>query len=353
MTYDALLLLSFGGPEKPEDVRPFLENVTRGRGIPPERLDQVGEHYYKLGGRSPINEQNLQIIRNIEAELAAQGKDLPVYFGNRNWHPMVEDTVAQMSRDGIRNALVIATSAWAGYSGCRQYHEDVNRALKHLKAEGLAPVRLTKLRGFHDHPLFVGEFAEAVQAARASLPAELQADARLVFTAHSVPNAADAASGPAAEGGNLYSRQVAEAAKLVAAAAQEADFDLVWQSRSGPPHIPWLEPDVVDHVEALAQEGTSAVIICPVGFITDHIEVIWDLDTELVDEVQPLGVTVTRAATPGLSDSFAKMIVELIDEVVADAPARRLGSEPQFGSGVDGQFCGVDCCTPVKRPIRS
>ncbi|WP_018024019.1 ferrochelatase [Corynebacterium ulceribovis] len=349
MTYDALLLLSFGGPEKSEDIRPFLENVTRGRGIPPERLDEVGEHYYKLGGRSPINDQNREIIRNVEQELVARGLELPVYFGNRNWHPMLEDTVAQMSRDGVRNALVFATSAWGGYSGCRQYHEDVLRGLTHLQESGLPPVQLQKLRGFHDHPLLVTEFAAAVTAARQSLPDELQAEARLVFTAHSVPNSADDASGPAELGGNLYSRQVHETAALVAAAANTAEFDVVWQSRSGSPHIPWLEPDIVDHVQDLASQGTKAVIVCPIGFITDHIEVVWDLDTELVEEVAPLGVTVARAATPGLTASFAKMIVELIDEQTEGAPARRLGQAPQFGAGVNGALCGTDCCVPARR----
>ena len=198
-TFDAILVLSFGGPEREEDVRPFLENVTRGRGIPPERLDEVGEHYHHFGGRSPLNELNREIIANLEKKLADESIDLPVYFGNRNWHPMVEDTVEQMSRDGVTRALVFATSAWAGYSGCRQYHEDIARAQEHLDAVAeLNSIEMEKLRGFHDHPLFIGEFARAVEESRAKLPADRRDGARLVFTAHSIPNSADDASGPLA-----------------------------------------------------------------------------------------------------------------------------------------------------------
>lgn len=217
MQFDALLVLSFGGPEKkPEDVRPFLENVTRGRGVPPERLDAVVEHYMHFGGVSPINALNRDLIERVEGELAAAGVDLPVYFGNRNWHPMVEDTVTKMREDGVRNAAVFATSAWGGYSGCRQYHEDIARA---REAVGDGAPTLTKLRQYYDHPLVVGAFADGVRAARAELPEATRDTARLVFTAHSVPSAADRNAGPPAEGGNLYSRQVAEAAKLVAEAS--------------------------------------------------------------------------------------------------------------------------------------
>lgn len=348
--FDAILLLSFGGPEKKEDVRPFLENVTRGRGIPPERLDQVGEHYYAFGGRSPLNDLNREIIANLERTLADAGIGLPVYFGNRNWHPMVEDTVEKMAADGVRSALVFATSAWAGYSGCRQYHEDIARARRHLEEKGIEPFMMEKLRGFHDHPLFIGEFARAVREAFDRLPEERRDRARLVFTAHSIPDAADENSGPVADGGFLYSRQVHEAAGLVAAQVGANDFDVVWQSRSGPPHVPWLEPDIVDHIEDIFARGVDAAVVCPIGFVSDHIEVAWDLDTELQDEMDAHDIVIERAATPGPSQAFSDMIVELVRERTDGVPARRLGSETLLGRACDGRTCAVDCCVPVRRP---
>ncbi|MET1072389.1 MAG: ferrochelatase, partial [Umezawaea sp.] len=266
MSYDALLWLSFGGPEGPADVRPFLENVTRGRGVPPERLDEVEAHYQHFGGVSPINALNLAAIEAVRAT----GFDLPIHFGNRNWHPMVEATLAEMKAAGVRRALVFPTSAYGGYSACRQYDEDVLRA---RAAVPDAP-ELVKLRQFFDHPLFIEAFADAVRVAARELPT----DYRLVFTAHSVPVSADLAAGPPSEGGNRYSRQVAEASRLVAAAVGREEYDVVWQSRSGPPRIPWLEPDVVDHVEALHKDGVTGVLVCPIGFVSDHLEVVWDLD---------------------------------------------------------------------------
>ncbi|QNG18856.1 ferrochelatase [Rhodococcus triatomae] len=345
---DALLVLSFGGPERPEDVRPFLENVTRGRGIPPERLDAVVEHYLHFGGISPINALNRDIITRLEADLAAAGLDLPVYFGNRNWHPMVEATVERMREDGVRDALVFATSAWGGYSGCRQYHEDIARA---REAVGATAPHLRKLRQYYDHPLLVSAFAESVRAAAAALPNETRGGARLVFTAHSVPEAADVNAGPAAEGGRLYSRQVAEAARLVAAEAGYDDYDLVWQSRSGPPQVPWLEPDVVDHIDALAARSVPAVIVCPVGFVSDHLEVVWDLDTEAEQAARRHGIGFARAATPGTDPRFTRMILELIAERREGAPARRLGTEPLLGVGLDGSACADRCCLAVGRPV--
>ncbi|MGC0364061.1 ferrochelatase [Rhodococcus sp. 27YEA15] len=347
--FDALLVLSFGGPEKPDDVRPFLENVTRGRGVPPERLDAVVEHYMHFGGVSPINALNRELIGRVEDELVASGLDLPVYFGNRNWHPMVEDTVAQMRADGIRNAAVFATSAWGGYSGCRQYHEDIARARESVGAG--APV-LTKLRQYFDHPLVVGAFADAVRAARAELPATTREQARLVFTAHSVPSAADRNAGPPAEGGHLYSRQVAEAAKLVAAEAGVDDFDLVWQSRSGPPQVPWLDPDICDHLDVLSGKGVRAVIVCPVGFVSDHLEVVWDLDTEAKDKADELGMDFVRAGTPGRDRRFARLVPALIQERLAGQAPVRLGVEPLLGSTENGVRCAVDCCAAVTRPTR-
>lgn len=344
--FDALLVLSFGGPEEPADVRPFLENVTRGRGVPADRLDAVVEHYMHFGGVSPINALNRDIITAVEAELATAGIELPVYFGNRNWHPMVEATVSTMRDDGIRNAAVFATSAWGGYSGCRQYHEDIVRA---RSAVGEGAPNLTKLRQYYDHPLVIDAFADGVRAARAELPEATRRDARVVFTAHSIPVAADRNAGPPAAGGSLYSRQVSEAARLVAAASDIDDFDLVWQSRSGPPQVPWLEPDICDHLDVLSGKNVRAVIVCPVGFVSDHLEVVWDLDTEARDKAAELGIDFARAATPGTDRRFAQLVPALIRESDRQDQPLRLGVEPLLGSTTNGISCVVDCCASARR----
>ncbi|WP_280312072.1 ferrochelatase [Nocardia abscessus] len=346
-TADALLLLSFGGPERPEDVMPFLENVTRGRGVPRERLEAVAEHYLHFGGVSPINALNRDIIAAVEAELAAAGLELPVYFGNRNWHPMVEDTVARMAADGVGSALVFPTSAWGGYSGCLQYHEDIARA---RAASGAGAPELLKLRQYFDHPLLIEAFADAIRAARDQLAAEQRAEARLVFTAHSIPVSADAAAGPPADGGRLYSRQVADAARLCAAATGFTDYDVVWQSRSGPPQVPWLEPDIVDHLDGLAAKGVQAVVVCPVGFVSDHLEVIWDLDNEAAQKAAELGMGFVRAATPGTDPRFANLVVELVCEQVRGIEPRRLGEVAGYGCTPDGAPCAVGCCAVPRRP---
>lgn len=345
LPYDALLFLSFGAPDGPDDVLPFLENVTRGRGIPRERLVEVGAHYAHFGGRSPLNDLNRAMIAAIRDVLAERGHHIPVYFGNRNWHPLVEDTVAEMVRDGVTNALVFTTSAWAGYSGCRQYDEDIARA--RVAVPG-AP-RMEKLRQFYDHPLFVDAFVEELRVAEARIPGDRRDRARLVFTAHSVPTAADAAAGPRFAGGNLYSRQVAEASRLVAEAVGRTDFDLVWQSRSGPPEVPWLEPDILDHLAELHGRGEDTVLVCPIGFISDHIEVVWDLDAELRAEAERLGVHMERVPTPGYSEAFARMVVELVEERVHGIEPRRLGELPDLGGTVDGSPCAADCCVPLSR----
>jgi ferrochelatase len=342
---DALLVLSFGGPEGLDEVRPFLENVVRGRGVPPERLDAVEEHYRHFGGVSPLNARNRELIAALR-----ERTPLPVYFGNRNWHPLVEDTVAEMARDGVTRALVFATSAYGGYSACRQYHEDIARA---RKAVGDGAPELVKLRHFFDHPEFVAANADAVRAARETLPAEVRAGARLVFTAHSVPSAADAAAGTPADGGHRYSRQVAEAARLVAAELGTDEYDVVWQSRSGPPQVPWLEPDVVDHLDTVAAAGAPAVVVVPVGFVSDHVEVIWDLDTEARERADELGLPFARAATAGPDPRFADMVVELVAEHVHRAAPRALSPDvPSAGCTVNGLPCAVDCCVPARRPAR-
>ncbi|OZM73123.1 ferrochelatase [Amycolatopsis antarctica] len=345
MGYDALLWLSFGGPEGPDEVMPFLENVTRGRGVPRERLEEVAVHYRHFGGVSPINRLNREAIAAVEAELAAVDIDLPVYFGNRNWDPMVEVTLARMTADGVRRALVFPTSAYGGYSACRQYDEDIARARTSV---GDGAPELTKLRQFFDHPLFVAAFADAVRAALAEL--DDPAGARVVFVAHSVPASADAAAGPPEEGGHRYSRQIAEAARLVATEAGVAEYDVVWQSRSGPPSVPWLEPDIVDHIDALHGKGVPAVVVCPVGFVSDHLEVLWDLDNEARERAEELGMGFARAATPNADPRFARLVVELVREHTEGSPARKCSAFPSAGCTVNGAPCAVGCCAPATRP---
>jgi ferrochelatase len=334
---EALLVLSFGGPEGHDDVMPFLLNVTRGRGIPPERLEAVAEHYHHFGGVSPINDQNKALIAAVEVELAGAGIDLPVYWGNRNWAPYVEDVWRQMAEDGIEHAYVFPTSAYASFSGCRQYHEDVARARIALAADPAAPAGPTaeKLPHYFDQPGFVQANADALAAAIASLPAELRHGARLVATAHSIPNAMAAVAGP--DGGAYEAELMAAARAVVAAASPGRSFDLVWQSRSGPPSVPWLEPDVNDHLRALAESGEQAVVVFPVGFISDHLEVIWDLDNEADETAGELGLAFARAATAGTHPAFVTAVRELLSE-------RRAGGAPRLGTN-----CPAACCF-VKRP---
>jgi ferrochelatase len=334
---EALLVLSFGGPEGPDDVMPFLENVTRGRGIPRERLLDVAEHYYHFGGVSPINEQNKALIAAVEAELAGAGIDLPVYWGNRNWAPYVEDTWRQLAEDGIEHVYVFATSAYGSFSGCRQYHEDIARARVALSADPAHPGGPTaeKLPHYFDAPGFVQANADALAAALASLPAELRDTARLVATAHSIPNAMAAVAGP--QGGAYEAELMAAAQLVVDAAAPGRPFDLVWQSRSGPPSVPWLQPDVNDHLRALAKDGATAVVLFPVGFISDHLEVIWDLDNEARATAEELGLAFARAGTADTHPAFIASIRELLEE-------RRAGGAPRLGTN-----CPAACCF-IRRP---
>ncbi|SEL07621.1 ferrochelatase [Blastococcus sp. DSM 46786] len=335
---DALLLLSFGGPEGHDDVMPFLENVTRGRGIPRERLEEVAEHYHHFGGVSPINDQNKALLAALEAELRSAGIDLPVYWGNRNWAPYVEDVWQQMADDGIQHAYVLATSAYASFSGCRQYHEDVARARAALTGDAAAPSGPTaeKLPHYFDADGFVRANADALAAALAELPAEVRDSARLVATAHSIPDTMAAVAGPE---GHAYEAELQAAAQqVVDRAAPGRPFDLVWQSRSGPPSVPWLEPDVNDHLEALAEAGEKAVVLFPVGFVSDHLEVIWDLDNEARETAERLGLEFARAATAGTHPAFVTALRELIEE-------RRAGGEPRLGTN-----CPAFCCYVQRRP---
>lgn len=343
--YDALLLVSFGGPEKPEDVVPFLENVTRGRGIPRERLEQVGEHYFLFGGKSPINDQNKALIAALETELAEHGVDLPIYWGNRNWAPYLTDTVEQMARDGVRRAVCVVTSAYSSWSSCRQYRENLADALDALPAD-LARPRLDKVRVYFNHPGFVTANVDGVLAALADLPDEVRDDARLVFVTHSIPLTMSEASGP--EGG-AYVAQHLDAAAVVAAAVQEAtgverSHELVYCSRSGSPRTPWLEPDVNDRLEELAAEGAAGVVLIPVGFVSDHMEVVYDLDTEALATAEKLGLPARRAASAGTHPAFVTALREL---VVERAAAERGEDVERPALGVRGpshDCCPVGCC---------
>jgi len=327
LPFDAFLLLSFGGPEGPDDVLPFLRNVTRGRGIPDSRLATVAEHYHHFGGVSPINAQNRALLAAIEKDFAEHTIGLRLYWGNRNWHPFVAETVRQMRADGVRRALVFTTSATASYSSCRQYREDLAAA----QLDG-AP-ELVKLRHYFDHPGFVEANAAGVRSALAEAP-----DARLVFTAHSVPASMNETSGPT---GGLYLGQQRETARLVAEAVRGpgAEFDLVWQSRSGPPQVPWLEPDINDHLRSLAAGGVGSVVVSPTGFVSDHLEVAWDLDTEARQTAADLGLVFRRAASAGTHPAFVAMVRELVQEELAGAPRASLGE-----LGICGLDCPLTCC---------
>ena len=338
MGYDAFLLVSFGGPEGPEDVMPFLRNVTRGRGVPDERLVEVAEHYRHFGGVSPINAQCRALLDAVRVEFAVAGIELPLYWGNRNWDPYLVDTVRQLRDDGIQSALAFVTSPYGSYSSCRQYLEDIERA----RAEVEGAPWIDKIRHYHDHPGYVEPHTDAVRAALATLPAERRATTRLVFTAHSIPTSMAATAAP---DGGRYEAQLREVAALVAAsAAADLPWDLVWQSRSGPPQVPWLEPDINDHLTALAAAGTTGVVLSPIGFSSDHLEVLWDLDTEAADTAKRLGLDFARAATPGTDARFVTMIRELVTERIdPSTPRQALGTIPTW------DFCAVGCC-PTGRP---
>jgi ferrochelatase len=332
--YDAFLLLSFGGPERPADVLPFLQNVTRGRRVPPQRLAEVAEHYQHFGGVSPINEQCRALLAALGTEFADHGLTLPRYWGNRNWHPMLADTLATMRDDGIRQALAFVTSPFGSYSSCRQYLEDIAAARAAVGPR--APV-VHKLRHYHDHPGLIEPLADGVRQALANLEPVPRERTRLVFTAHSIPVQMARTAGP---DGGRYEAQLAETAGLVArAAAPDLGWDLVWQSRSGPGHVPWLEPDINPHLEMLAARGTEAVVVSPIGFISDHLEVVWDLDTEAADTAKRVGLAFARAATPGVDARLVAMVRELVRERLTEATERQqLGTLPVWDT------CAGHCC---------
>jgi ferrochelatase len=344
-SYDALLLVSFGGPEGPDDVLPFLENATRGRGIPRERLVEVGAHYASFGGVSPINEQNRALLAALRTDLAAAELDLPVYWGNRNWDPYLADALRAMRADGVTRALCLMTSAYASYSGCRQYRENLADAVTEVEADGLGPApALDKIRHYFDHPGFVGPVVDATVDAvgRVGVPRP-----RLVFSTHSIPLASAAASGP---DGDAYLAQHRAVAALVYAAVAERvgvedDWDLVYQSRSGAPHVPWLEPDISDHLDELSARGTPGVVIVPIGFVSDHMEVVWDLDTVALGHARELGLPAARAGTPGTDPRFVAMVRELVLERVGLGPAVAM---TPLGPSYD--VCPAGCCANPRGP---
>lgn len=338
--YDAVLVVSFGGPDGPDDVIPFLENVLRGRNVPRERMLEVAEHYYHFGGKSPINDQNRALIAALEQELSANGPRLPIYWGNRNWHPLLPDTLQKMADDGVQRALAFVTSAFSSYSGCRQYREDIARSQQTV---GPSAPQIDKLRVFFNHPGYIEPTIEKTQAALAQIPADRRGDALLLFTAHSIPQAM-------AEGCR-YEAQLGDACSLVAAGAGRDAWHLVYQSRSGPPQQPWLEPDVGDFIrERHAVTRIRDVVVVPIGFISDHLEVLYDLDTEARKLCESLGINMVRAATVGTHPRFIRMIREVIEERLTAAPNRlALGA-----LGPKEDVCPDDCCIylPASRPAR-
>jgi ferrochelatase len=334
-SYDAVLLVSFGGPDGPDDVIPFLENVLRGRNVPRERMLEVAEHYYHFGGKSPINEQNLALLAALRAELERRGPHIPVYWGNRNWHPLLTDTLREMADAGVKRAIAFVTSAFSSYSGCRQYRENIGAALAPL---GDRAPQVDKIRVFFNHPGFVGPMAANVRRALEAFPAADRPSVPVLFTAHSIPTSmAD---------GCRYVPQLEESCRLVAEAAGAANWRLVYQSRSGPPTQPWLEPDICDAIRLQHAAGQTRLVIAPIGFISDHMEVLYDLDTEAADLCQELGMTMARAATVGTAPEFVAMVRDLIAERALNLPERvAIGRLP-----ANHDVCPLDCCPAPQRP---
>ena len=352
--YDALMLASFGGPDGPDDVLPFLRNVTAGKGIPDERLAEVAEHYHHFGGASPINAQNLALQAALRDELARRGIDLPVVWGNRNWTPYTKDALAAAHADGAQRVLALVTSAYSSYSGCRQYREDFWSSLDALAADlgqDEHPLVVDKVRSYFNHPGFVQANVDAVTEALEQVPA----DARLVFVTHSIPDTMEEASGVS---GATYSAQHLDVAATVAAAVSERvgrtiEWDLAYCSRSGPPSQPWLEPDVNDHLEKLAADGLTSVVLSPIGFISDHMEVAFDLDTEALETCERLGLTAVRADTVGVREPFVRGLVDLVLERAelarALAGTELTPDETRVGATVGAlppfrSVCAPGCC---------
>ncbi len=346
--YDALLLVSFGGPEKPDDVLPFLRNVTAGKDIPDERLEAVGEHYFEFGGRSPINDQNRELIEAIAADLDANGVDLPIYWGNRNWDPFLRDALRQMTDDGVTRAAAILTSAYSSYSGCRQYRENLAAAV----AEVPGAPRIDRLRHYSNHPGFIEPMVDATLAALADLPEDGRRSGHIAFVTHSIPVAMNESSGP--RGGAYVAQHRVVAAEIIERVREETGhrypFELVFCSRSGPPQVPWLEPDVNDHLRALRARQVPGAVVVPIGFVSDHMEVIYDLDTEARATAEEIGLPFARAATAGLDQRFVAMVRDLLLEraAIERGESRQRAAE---GSEALWDECPAGCC-PNPRGVR-
>jgi protoporphyrin/coproporphyrin ferrochelatase len=351
--YDAILLASFGGPEGQDDVIPFLRNVTRGRGIPDERLEEVSHHYRKNGGISPINAQNRALKAALEAELAARGIELPVLWGNRNWDPYIPQTLQNAYDAGHRRLLMVTTSAYSSYSSCRQYREDIGMALTETGLDGKLAV--DKVRQYFDHPGFVEPFIEGTAASLAKVRGELaaagtpDAPVHVLFATHSIPTRDAEASGSSvdeprefAEGSAYVAQHLAAADVIMKRVAPEQDWSLVYQSRSGAPHVPWLEPDINDALAELAAAGTKAVVVVPLGFVSDHMEVLWDLDTEAKETCADLGLIFDRAPTPGTHQKFVTGLVDMICERTVENNISERPAMTKLGPWYD--VCRPGCC---------
>ena len=350
--YDAILLLSFGGPEQPGDVMPFLRTVTAGRGIPDERLASVAEHYYAFGGRSPINDQNRALLAALRAELDRREIGTPLVWGNRNFHPFVTDALREAHEGGVRRVLTVVTSAYSSYSSCRQYREDLARAVDALADEGRELV-VDKIRPYWNHPGFARANSRLVTEAARGLGAVPDAQARLVFVTHSIPDGMDDTSGPGDGEGNLYRRQHLQLAAAItdevnATLSRDLDFEMVYCSRSGPPSQPWLEPDVNDRLEELATAGVTDVVVAPIGFVSDHMEVRFDLDTEAAQTAERLGLRMVRVPTVGTDDEFVGGLVDLALERAAQARGDDAPTPVWPGSDVRPAVCRPGCCPNLR-----
>ena len=350
VAYDAILLASFGGPEGQDDVIPFLRNVTRGRGIPEERLEEVAHHYRAFGGVSPINDQNRELKAALEAELARRGIDLPVLWGNRNWDPYLRDALTEANERGFTKLIAIGTSAYSSYSSCRQYREDYAIALEQT---GLGDVlQIDKIRQFFDHPGFVEPFIQGVRQGLADVAAQGIApeQTHILFSTHSIPSSDADRSGPPERGfgpdGAYAAQHLAVAEVVIAAQDHAVNWDLVYQSRSGPPTQPWLEPDVNDRIAQLGAQGITGVVIVPLGFISDHMEVKWDLDTEAMESAQENGIFAVRVPTPGVHAAFVTGLVDLVLERRDGIPTADRPALTELGPWYD--VCRTGCCENVR-----
>lgn len=334
--YDAILFVSFGGPEGPDDVIPFLENVLRGKPVPRERMLEVAEHYQQFGGISPINQQCRELIEALRAELSRENIDIPIVWGNRNWHPLLPDTIRELKESGAKRVLAFVTSGFSCYSGCRQYRENIYAACDETAAND---IEVDKIRVFYNHPDFIAVNAEHVGNAIEEVADGNADDVHVAFTAHSIPDSMASTSD--------YVKQLTEASRLVAAelGIPSDRWKLVYQSRSGRPQDPWLEPDICDHIEDLKSQGITKLVVSPIGFLSDHVEVLFDLDDEAKKACETAGIAMKRAATPGTHPKFVEMIRKLIQERIGAATPECIG---QFGPNHD--VCPVDCCPAPRRP---